>query len=301
MVDFLYDFRLNRARGATRLLGSEVSPSLGVGVAAPESGRTFSPELSAFRAAFDRAKARIQNGEFQKAVPFLVWRSPDPPTPEELSDWVARAAAHAHLGRPYAFWDGRRGTLGVTPELLFDYQNEGRILRTHALAGTVARPEDWNSKLKVEHELVVEGLVSRLQNFGGKPEVGPFGFRSFGTLWHGQTLITLTEAEGDPDTWVRRLHPTAALGLFPPAGPEACAFLGERDYFGAPFGEIDARGCRAWVQIRGLEWNAHEVRVSCGVGVTAQSVFEGELAEATAKFSSIEKIFGLGRWGGPSG
>jgi menaquinone-specific isochorismate synthase len=262
--------------------------------------RRFQPDIATFEKVFLRVKEKIFSGELRKAVPFVVWRSAGAPTEDEIQSWVSRAYARSDLGKPYAFLKGDRGSVGVTPELLFELHRSEGWLKTVALAGTVASPSAWNSKLKEEHELVVQGLLERMH--GEQVERGSFEFVRYGSLWHGRTeLVARDLTDVRPDAWVARLHPTAAIGVLPVVppvwpdvvGPEALEFMGERGAFGSPFLEADGDVVRAWVQIRGLEWDSRGVSVTCGVGVTAESELEDEKAEAFLKFKNIAAVLGL--------
>src|SRR5258708_32682060 len=84
---------------------------------------------------------------------------------------------------------------------------------------------------------------------------------------------------------VRRLHPTAALGVSPrtPAGER---WLREADRgvkrrtFGAPFGiEREDRSALALVAIRNVQWDGERVRVGSGAGMLIESQLEREFEE----------------------
>jgi isochorismate synthase EntC len=98
---------------------------------------------------------------------------------------------------------------------------------------------------------------------------------------------------------VRRLHPTAALGVSPrtPAGER---WLREADRgvkrrtFGAPFGiEREDRSARAVVAIRNVQWNGERVRVGSGAGLLPESQLERELDELRQKRDQVKALFGI--------
>jgi menaquinone-specific isochorismate synthase len=98
---------------------------------------------------------------------------------------------------------------------------------------------------------------------------------------------------------VRRLHPTAALGVSPRnvAGER---WLREADRgvkrrtFGAPFGlEREDRSALALVAIRNLEWHRERVRVGSGAGLLVESRIERELEELREKREQVKALFGV--------
>jgi menaquinone-specific isochorismate synthase len=98
---------------------------------------------------------------------------------------------------------------------------------------------------------------------------------------------------------VRRLHPTAALGVSPrsEAGER---WLREADRgvkrrtFGAPFGlEREDRSALALVAIRNLEWSGDRVRVGSGAGMLQESRVELEWKELREKREQVKALFGV--------
>jgi menaquinone-specific isochorismate synthase len=98
---------------------------------------------------------------------------------------------------------------------------------------------------------------------------------------------------------VRRLHPTAALGVSPrtEAGER---WLREADRgvkrrtFGAPFGlEREDKSALALVAIRNVQWNGDQVRVGSGAGMLLESRVELEWKELREKREQVKALFGL--------
>ena len=99
---------------------------------------------------------------------------------------------------------------------------------------------------------------------------------------------------------VRRLHPTAALGVWPrnEAGER---WLREADRgvnrggFGAPFGlEREDRCALALVGIRNIEWSDRSIRIGSGAGIIAESRLELEVEELRQKREQVKALFGVG-------
>src|SRR5256885_3880079 len=110
--------------------------------------------------------------------------------------------------------------VGSTPELLFEAFARG--YRTMALAGTrpVARADELlrDPKELREHRFVVDDIVRRLAPFGNV-EIGPLGTLRLPKIAHLITPIFFNESGGSErmsfSDMIRRLHPTAALGVSP--------------------------------------------------------------------------------------
>jgi menaquinone-specific isochorismate synthase len=206
--------------------------------------------------------------------------------------------------RAYGYSYAQHGMVGATPELLFEAEAHG--YRTMALAGTrpVARAEELlaDAKERREHRFVVDDIVRRLAPFGNI-EVGPLGLLRLPNIAHLMTPIFFAESGGAEKMsfaeMVRRLHPTAALGVSPrtPAGER---WLREADRgvkrrtFGAPFGiEREDRSALAVVAIRNVQWSGERVRVGSGAGLLPESQLERELDELRQKRDQVKALFGI--------
>jgi menaquinone-specific isochorismate synthase len=258
--------------------------------------------LDAFRPLFDSAREAMLRGDFNKVVPVLFehgraargdhWR------------WLfSRLAALPPGMRAYGYSYQSHGLAGATPELLFE--SDGRGYRTMALAGT--RPASdakellGDAKELREHRLVVDDIIRRLAPFGNL-EVEPLGILRMPSLAHLATLIRFEESGAEKMSFtemIRRLHPTAALGVSPrtDAGErwlrEADRGVKRRTY-GAPFGlERDDHGSLALVAIRNLQWQGEVVRVGAGAGLLLESRLEREWNELRQKREQVKALFGV--------
>lgn len=257
-----------------------------------------------FARLFDSAREHFERGEFSKIVPVLFengrfarrgrwWRY--------LTTQLAALPRGLHA---YGFAYGGHGMIGATPEVLF--QAEAHGYRTMALAGTrpVMRAEELlgDAKERREHRFVVDDIVRRLAPFGNV-EVGPLGLLRLPGIAHLMTPIFFAESGGSEvmsfAEMVRRLHPTAALGVSPrtPAGDR---WLREADRgvrrraFGAPFGvEREDRSALALVAIRNVQWKGDEVRVGSGAGLLPESQLDRELDELRQKRDQVKALFGI--------
>jgi menaquinone-specific isochorismate synthase len=257
-----------------------------------------------FTRLFDSARGHFESGDFQKIVPVLFengrfarrgrwWRY--------LTSQLAMLPPGLHA---YGYSYAQHGMIGATPEVLF--QAEARGYRTMALAGTrpVLRAEELlaDRKERREHRLVVDDIVRRLAPFGNI-EIGPLGLLRLPGIAHLMTPIFFTESGGSEAMsfaeMVRRLHPTAALGVSPrtPAGDR---WLREADRgvkrrtFGAPFGiEREDRSALALVAIRNVQWHGEHVRVGSGAGLLAESQLDREFDELRQKRDQVKALFGI--------
>jgi isochorismate synthase EntC len=253
---------------------------------------------------FESAFSSISEGTVQKIVPYVEKKAPLEMTPSLLAVRLRSALtylqAHPHTFL-YGCWEGGKGTLGVTPEVLFRL-DLGKPISTMACAGTFSKDDElhWqsNEKLIKEHELVIEGIKADLAPYGtihaGKTEP-----RRFSKLTHLVTPLEFHPKKTLPAaTLIEKLHPTPALGGFPKN--ESSKWLkayGEklpREGFGAPFGVLLHEGTGVfYVAIRNMEWNSKEVILRAGCGITAESTFEDEKQEAENKMKAIQEILSL--------
>ncbi|HEX6098898.1 MAG TPA: chorismate-binding protein [Thermoanaerobaculia bacterium] len=260
--------------------------------------------LEDFRPLFESAHEAMLRGDFSKIVPVLFENGR---AANGGRSWRALASHLAFLPRglhAYGYSYAQHGMIGATPEVLF--QAEARGYRTMALAGTrpVLRAEELlaDPKERREHRYVVDDIVRRLAPFGNI-EVGPLGLLRLPNIAHLMTPIFFAESGGSEAMsfaeMVRRLHPTAALGVSPRNEAGERWLRGadrgvKRRAFGAPFGiEREDRSAIALVSIRNVQWNGDRVRVGSGAGLLAESQLEREFEELRQKRDQVKALFGI--------
>ena len=262
------------------------------------------PSLHDFTALFDSARVGMSRGEFQKIVP-VIFESGRFAGRGEWWRWFFQRLGQLPPGmRGYGYSYHTHGLVGATPEFLFEA--EARGYRTMALAGTrpVSRAHELlrDPKELREHRFVVDDIVRRLAPFGNI-EIGPLGTLQMPKIAHLITPIFFSESGGSERMsffeMIRRLHPTAALGVSPrnDAGER---WLREADRgvkrrtFGAPFGlEREDHSALALVAIRNLEWTGQRARVGSGAGLIAESRVEREFEELREKREQVKALFGV--------
>lgn len=170
-----------------------------------------------------------------------------------------------------------------------------------ALAGTwgheknFAHVSDVDMKTREEHEFVINDIRERL----GQIVVGETHILNLPTLSHLKTQIHQDcHSQKDCLAAIEKLHPTAALGIYPRKPEMAFQFSQfpvqkERGFFGAPFGVIGADFAQVIVGIRGLIWSDKRLNIFVGCGVTAQSELEAEWQELQTKKKAICEAFSL--------
>jgi isochorismate synthase EntC len=299
---FVTDFFLDEARPWRH-------PSRWEEMSIPELASRFEPQTievnwtstSDFRTFFDSARTSIERGEFKKIVPVVfdsgsLRNDPWNHFLEHLDELPRGLWA-------YGWSLGGRNVAGATPEVLF--QTHGRGYSTMALAGTrpLPRAEELlrDRKELREHRFVVDDIARRLAPFGNI-EIGALGIMRLPGISHLITPIFFAESGDDRMTFsemIRRLHPTAALGVWPrnEAGERwlrESDRLAPRGAFGAPFGlELDDHFALALVGIRNAEWSVDGMRIGSGAGLLAESGFEQELDELRQKREQVKALFGI--------
>ncbi len=260
------------------------------------------PSLDDFSKLFESALAAMARGDFHKIVPVLFEQGRFVNRGDWWRFFFTRLLALPPGLRAYGYSHNKHGLIGATPEVLFEA--EARGYRTMALAGTraVAHADELlhDPKERLEHRLVVDDIVRRLAPFGNV-EVGPLGLLRLPQIAHLMTPIFFAESGGSEKMsfteMVRRLHPTAALGVSPrtDAGER---WLREADRgvkrrtFGAPFGiEREDRSSLAVVAIRNVHWHGDVVRVGSGAGMLPQSRMEREFEELRQKRDQVKALF----------
>jgi menaquinone-specific isochorismate synthase len=249
---------------------------------------------------FRAAHSAVSGGELRKVVPVLFEegsiRGGDP----------ARALGSRIASLPpslaaYGYRIEGEGMMGATPEALFSIENGA--LETAAVAGTrgVTRRHELLSdpKERREHELVVRDIEAQLAPLGSVA-TGETTLLELPGLAHLVTPMRATLAEAvDFEEAVARLHPTAALGVWPRSAT-GTAWLRDADRgvdrgaFGAPFGVIrDDGAALCLVAIRNVIWRGDRIRIGSGAGILAESTLANERKELKRKRDQVRAIFGL--------
>lgn len=258
------------------------------------------------RADYEKAFAHVQNmiaqGQIDKAVPVVFARARATVTGAVRARWLLELMSAPENLHVHGWWDGERGVIGATPEILFSV--DGRELRTMALAGTLAKADGGavdlqrSAKDQHEHRLVVEDISRVLAPFGVVRH-GETRVAELPTLWHLRTDFEVTlEEKPDLAHLVKTMHPTAALGVFPRVfGWRWLRELPGQDgraFYGAPFTvRLSPTRAVSLVAIRNLQWEGDRLLLGSGGGLVKDSDLESEWRELQRKRESVLKIFGM--------
>jgi len=256
-----------------------------------------------FEELFEAARQGFDRNEFKKIVPAVFETGRFRGGASPWQHFISRLATLPPGVWAYGLSHGEHGIAGATPEVLF--QTHGRGYSTMALAGTrtLVRAEELLREPKElrEHRFVVDDISRRLSPFGNV-EIGALGLMRLPGISHLITPIFFMESGDERMSFsdmVRRLHPTAALGVSPrtEAGErwlrEADRLVGRRR-FGAPFGlERDDRFALALVGIRNVEWEGQALRIGSGAGLLPESDSTHEADELRQKREQVKALFGL--------
>ncbi len=269
----------------------------------PSSERIHWPflEPSPFFSSFDSLQDLISNNKLSKGVPYLLHKGKKRVTPSLLCRSL-RAAMDASTKYPlhlYGTWQGGRGLLGATPEILFE--RKGEQLHTVACAGTLLKEKakaHWDQKLLHEHQIVVEAIEEALQSFGRlqKEKLRPLELKS---MIHLLTPMCIMLKDNPAfERIVEALHPTPALGAYPKKeGLKWLRTLNEnqpRGFFGAPVGYQEGESIAiCYVAIRNMQWEGSTITLGAGCGVVRESEKEVEWQELQSKLGAIKELLQL--------
>lgn len=200
--------------------------------------------------------------------------------------------------------------IGLTPEQLVAKQ--GLLLRSEALAGTIANSDDPSERLaraerlltsrkdRGEHRVVVDELRRRLRPLASELDLPESPtLLELADVLHLWTPIraTLDQPTGLL-ALVDRLAPTASVGGHPSTA--ALEFLAEhepdaRGWYAGPVGWLDAEGNGEFaVAIRSALLAGDTAYVYAGAGIVRDSRPDDEFEETAAKQRSLLAALGLG-------
>lgn len=273
------------------------------------------PSKDKFGEAFMKIQNAIHSKELEKAVPVVFASQHRRIQSADILSVLERLVLLPNILRPFGLWSLARnvqGIIGATPELLF--RRFADRVETMALAGTLRRPADEekiaafvkDEKEIREHQYVTDGIRTSLSEFGDV-EVGTMGILGLPTLIHLKTDITLQidpEAELSFTDLVQALHPTPALGTFPPEKglgwlSQNLEPLEQRAKHGAPFALLFGPAQKthaqveALVAIRCIQWQGSQLRMGSGCGIVSGSDLDKEWQELAAKRASVSELLAL--------
>lgn len=258
-----------------------------------------------FKQQFDWSQQQFNLGTLSKTVPITKKTSSVGFSENHLSSSLENLLRQDNYGHIYGFWQEGEGFLGLTPELIGQWDLNQKTVQTMALAGTqknnlnVEYEMLKDQKLTKEHQFVVEDIEAVLAKFDlsyKKSEVSVLKLSSFSHLI--TPISTVADNLKDAFKICSELHPTAALGIFPRDLNMYQSFSKfnlqqERKNFAAPFGYFSNNTLCIVVAIRNFFFSSKSVSIFSGCGIISESNFQTEMEELRQKRDAVKVMMGF--------
>jgi isochorismate synthase EntC len=258
------------------------------------------PSFEDYEKTYNEHSDLMKKEGLQKTVPYVFAKFAGPLSKEHRKKALLNVINMKSPLIPFGFWNKKEGMIGVTPEILFEKRGDQMI--SMALAGTRRKsvPIEQllsDTKLRQEHQIVVEELVEKWAQFG-KVEKSETQILELPSLFHLHTpfRVQLKNQLSSLDL-IRDLHPTSAVGVSPFKKWKLLQSLAgqkERGFYGSPlYFRLDKDHDLATVCLRLVQWDQNSTRFPVGGGIVDQSRLEDEWDEIQAKLESVKKLFGV--------
>ncbi|WNY86314.1 isochorismate synthase MenF [Leclercia adecarboxylata] len=264
---------------------------------------THLPDRAGWLQLITRATEAISRGEFDKVV---LARATDLQFNEAVNPAALMAASRQVNFQCYHFFmrtDASRAFLGSSPERL--WRRRGLLLRTEALAGTVAsHPDDahaarlgnWlmnDDKNQRENMLVVEDICQRLQRENGVLDVLPPQIVRLRKVQHLRRCIWTALQQPDDEQCLLRLQPTAAVAGLPRQA--AWDFIAhnepfDREWYAGSAGYLSLAQSEFCVALRSASVEESCVRLYAGAGIVSGSDPDQEWQEIENKAAGLRSL-----------
>lgn len=245
----------------------------------------------------------IATGKLDKVV---LARATDLQFPSPVNAAAVMAASRRLNLNCYHFlmlFDASSAFLGSSPERL--WRRRGRLLRTEALAGTVASHPDerhagqlgaWlikDDKNQRENMLVVEDIRQRLQNHVRMLEVLPPRVMKLRKVQHLRRCIRAELYQPDDGQCLRMLQPTAAVAGLP--REQAKRFIRQnepfaREWYAGCAGYLSRQQSEFCVTLRCAKVADCTVRLYAGAGIVNGSDPDQEWLEIENKAAGLGSL-----------
>lgn len=264
---------------------------------------THLPQKSAWLSLIKKATETIAHGDFEKVV---LARATDLQCKQRVNPVALMAASRALNLNCYHFcmvFDARNAFLGSTPERL--WRRRGALLRTEALAGTVASHADdsqaqrlgeWllnDDKNQRENMLVVEDICQRLQHHTQTLEVLPAQVVRLRKVQHLRRCIWTELKQPDDALCLHVLQPTAAVAGLP--RQPARDFIQKvepfnREWYAGSAGYLSPDQSEFCVALRSARVQDDALRLYAGAGIVSGSDPEQEWQEIENKAAGLRSL-----------
>lgn len=264
-------------------------------------------ETQAFREQFDWSQQEFAQHKLQKTVPIVCQKSETHLSSQNRAWMLFNLLTEELSGWTYGFWENGSGYLGQTPELIVEWNLENQVLKTSAVAGTLTNTSEnelqilQDSKIREEHNFVVSDISNQLKEVLSEEKIQRLEthVQKLKHLLHLKTDFQCSKVSFvEAVNVLQKLHPTAALGIYPRELSEMQRFSklklqDQRNTFAAPFALMTSEKVLCVAAIRNLFFSETEIRIFSGCGVTTESHFETEWGELQMKRDSVKKMMGL--------
>lgn len=264
---------------------------------------THLPQKSAWLSLIKKATETIAHGDFEKVV---LARATDLQCKQRVNPVALMAASRALNLHCYHFcmvFNASNAFLGSTPERL--WRRRGALLRTEALAGTVASHADdsqaqrlgeWllnDDKNQRENMLVVEDICQRLQHHTQTLEVLPAQVVRLRKVQHLRRCIWTELKQPDDALCLHVLQPTAAVAGLP--RQPARDFIQKvepfnREWYAGSAGYLSPDQSEFCVALRSARVQDDALRLYAGAGIVSGSDPEQEWQEIENKAAGLRSL-----------
>lgn len=249
------------------------------------------------------ATQTIAHGDFDKVV---LARATDVQFNQPVNAIALMAASRALNLHCYHFcmvFDASNAFLGSTPERL--WRRRGVLLRTEALAGTVAshaedkqaqRLGEWlmnDDKNQRENMLVVEDICQRLQHHTQTLEVLPAQIVRLRKVQHLRRCIWTALKHTDDEQCLHVLQPTAAVAGLPRQAAREFIENNEpfdREWYAGSAGYLSSGQSEFCVALRSARLHNDALRLYAGAGIVSGSDPEQEWLEIENKAAGLRTL-----------
>ena len=262
-----------------------------------------SSDYPLWQAMIDLATQAIAAGDMDKVV---LARATDLQFAAPLDAVSIMAASRSRNLNCFHFlmaFNARQAFFGSTPERL--WRRRGALLRTEALAGTVANHQDdakaqqladWlmkDDKNQRENMLVVEDICQRLQSEASTLDVLPPQVVRLRKVQHLRRCIWPALAEPDASRCLLQLQPTAAVAGLPRRA--ALAFIQRhepfsREWYAGSAGYLSLAQSEFCVALRSAKVDNAPLRLYAGAGIVSGSDALQEWQEIDNKAAGLRSL-----------
>ncbi|HDY7164480.1 isochorismate synthase MenF [Klebsiella pneumoniae] len=291
------------AATARAFLASLTTTQATPGAIPPLLSERHSSDYPQWQSMIARATKAISAGEMDKVV---LARATDLQFAAPLDAVSIMAASRRSNLNCFHFlmaFNARQAFFGSTPERL--WRRRGALLRTEALAGTVANHQedakaqqlaDWlmkDDKNQRENMLVVEDICQRLQSEASTLDVLPPQVVRLRKVQHLRRCIWTELAAPDDSRCLLQLQPTAAVAGLPRRA--ALAFIQRhepfsREWYAGSAGYLSLAQSEFCVALRSAKVDHDTLRLYAGAGIVSGSDAQQEWQEIDNKAAGLRSL-----------